>query len=414
MNEEYFTILADSATAPDSRVEQAVQFAVSIAEDDTHGYSQGAENATANDPYTGSREGALPAEKRNSVWTPDFDCSSLVYWSLEEGGFKIIEQWQNNNSEFWSLYNGEQYTGDADTVWTDLQPLGGWQKFSWDEVKDTLQRGDLLFKKGHIAIYTGDGKTVEARGVNNPINQGHYETGDQGGEIDIYEPYDRTWLEVYRYTGVLEKINSCYPYSGGNASISNYATGEKINYATDFTGLGFNDNDFILNSSTGSLTIQNARDKIVDVAVNNTTVAYAYLANGDGEINGSGISQLEVIIGGNNSANTITAGSGGSSLWGGSGGNDILTGGNGSDIFFYGKNDGTDVINNASSSDVVNLYDVKLSDITSANVSGRTISATFNTRNTLQINSAENLSATFKLADGNFKYNHSLGTWQSA
>ena len=67
MNEEYFTILADSATAPDSRVEQAVQFAVAIAEDDTHGYSQGAENATADNPYTGSREGALPAEKRNSV-----------------------------------------------------------------------------------------------------------------------------------------------------------------------------------------------------------------------------------------------------------------------------------------------------------------------------------------------------------
>ena len=205
-----------------------------------------------------------------------------------------------------------------------------------------------------------------------------------------------------------------HTYSGGNKSITNYSAGQKINFNADFTGIGFSGNNFMVNSSSGSLTIQNARNKVIDVAVGGNTVAYAYLASSGGAINGSGFSQLEVIIGGNNSANTITAGSGGSSLWGGSGGNDILTGGSGSDTFFYGKNDGADIINNASSADVVNLYDVRLSDITSATTSGRTISATFNTGSSLQINSAENLSATFKLADGNFKFNHSSGNWQSA
>ena len=120
---------------------------------------------------------------------------------LEEGGFKIIEQWQNNNPEYWSRYNGEQYTGDADTVWMDLEVLGGWKKFSWNEIKDNLKRGDILCSQGHIAFYTGEGKTVEARGVNNPKNKGHYETGDQGGEIDIYEAQGRNWTEVYRYVG---------------------------------------------------------------------------------------------------------------------------------------------------------------------------------------------------------------------
>ena len=182
-------------------VEKAVRFAEGIAADNIHGYSQGAENATQKNPYTGSREGWLPEEKRNSVWTPDFDCSSLVYWSLEEGGFKIIEQWQKNNPEYWSRYNGEQYTGDADTVWMDLEVLGGWKKFSWNEIKDNLKRGDILCSQGHIAFYTGEGKTVEARGVNNPKNKGHYETGDQGGEIDIYEAQGRNWTEVYRYVG---------------------------------------------------------------------------------------------------------------------------------------------------------------------------------------------------------------------
>ena len=190
----------DKSVAPDARVESALQFALSMAKDNVHGYSQGAENATASNPYTGSREGALPAEKRNSVWTPDFDCSSLVYWSLEKGGFKIIEQWQNNNPEYWSRYKGEQYTGDADTVWMDLEKLGGWKKYSWNEIKNNLHRGDILCSRGHIAFYIGNGQTVEARGVNNPRG-GEYRTGDQGGEIDIYNAQGRNWIEVYRYVG---------------------------------------------------------------------------------------------------------------------------------------------------------------------------------------------------------------------
>ena len=194
--------VASDNVAPDARVEAALQFAIAMAKDNTHGYSQGADNATANNPYTGSREGALPADKRNSVWTPDFDCSSLIYWSLENGGFKIIEQWQKNNPEFLSRYNGEQYTGDADTVWMDLEVLGGWKKFSWNEIKNNLQRGDILcIPEQHIAFYIGNGKTVEARGVNNPKVKGHYETGDQGGEIDIYNAQGRGWTEVYRYVG---------------------------------------------------------------------------------------------------------------------------------------------------------------------------------------------------------------------
>ena len=150
------------------------------------------------------------------------------------------------------------------------------------------------------------------------------------------------------------------------------------------------------------------------MAVNNNTVAYAYYASGGGQLNGSSFSVLEVIIGGNNSANQITAGSGGSSLWGGFGGDDILTGGSGVDNFFYGKNDGADVINNASSSDFVNLYDVSLADIISANISGSQISVSLSTGNNLQINSSENLSATFNLADGSWKFNYSSQTWQNA
>lgn len=181
-------LVGNSAFAAVNPMEKAVVWALQIAADNRHGYSQGAENATANNPYTGSREG------------PDYDCSSLVYHALEQAGFPIIAAWQKN-PDYYKLYNGKQLTGDADTIWPDLQKIGGFTKYSWSEVKDNLQRGDILCRpEAHVAIYIGNGKTVEARGVNNPKG-GEYHTGDQGGEIDCYSAYGRGWTEVYRYTG---------------------------------------------------------------------------------------------------------------------------------------------------------------------------------------------------------------------
>ena len=188
---KFFAMLAlcfmmmNPAQATDPRVETAVLWAIDIANDNSHGYSQGAEYP----PYQGTRDG------------PDYDCSSLVYHAFQYGGFNLINNWQQKNSKYWSRYNGRQEVGDADTILEDLSIDGGWKKFSWNEIKDNLQRGDILcLPEHHVAIYIGDGKTVEARGVNNPRG-GSYATGDQGGEIDFYDAYNRGWTEVYRFTG---------------------------------------------------------------------------------------------------------------------------------------------------------------------------------------------------------------------
>lgn len=175
-------------TAQAANVEDAVQWAIDIANDQTHGYSQGAENATDWRPYTGSREGV------------DYDCSSLVYHAFQHAGFNIIDNW-HKNPLYMSRYYGKQYTGDADTIWADLSVDGGWVKYNWSDVADNLIRGDILCApQRHVAIYIGDGLTVEARGVNNPIG-GSYATGDQGGEIHFYDAFGRGWSEVYRYIG---------------------------------------------------------------------------------------------------------------------------------------------------------------------------------------------------------------------
>ena len=163
-------------------IEVAVQWAIDIANDQSHGYSQG------NPPYQGSRD------------SPDYDCSSLVYYALDRAGFNIINNW-HNNPLYMSRYDGKQFVGDADTIWQDLSVDGGWQKFSWYDIKDNLVRGDILCDPAHhVAFYIGDGLTVEARGVYNPIG-GSYATGDQGGEIDFYSAFNRGWTEVYRFIG---------------------------------------------------------------------------------------------------------------------------------------------------------------------------------------------------------------------
>lgn len=168
------------------RVDAYVQWAVKIADDNLHGYSQGKENATKDHPYTCSREG------------PDYDCASFVYYALESANFPIIEAWQNN-PDYYNLYQGRQASGDADTIWVDLKRIGGFVKYSWEDVKEDLHYGDILCNpKVHVAIYIGNGKTVEAKGVNNPRG-GDWSTGDQGGEIDYYNAYGRGWTEVYRY-----------------------------------------------------------------------------------------------------------------------------------------------------------------------------------------------------------------------
>ena len=172
----------------DASMEKAVQWAISIARDPIHGYSQGAVNATKEYPYTGSREG------------PDYDCSSLVYHALEYGGFNIIKAWRQN-PVYERVYHGKQETGDADTLWTDLERIGGFTRYSWDSVEGRLRRGDILCDpQSHVAIYIGFGKTVEACGINS-FTGGSWETGDQGGEIGFYDAYEREWTEVYRYTG---------------------------------------------------------------------------------------------------------------------------------------------------------------------------------------------------------------------
>ena len=167
----------------DSRIEKAVAWAEAIANDQSHGYSQG-NTAENSDAYEGSRDG------------PDYDCSSLIYYALDYAGFPIISAWQKNPA-FQSEYQGKQKVGDADTIYTDFYSIDkNIRKYQRSQVENNLQRGDILCDPDHhVGFYIGNGKTVEAKGV----SYGSKETGDQGSEIDFFDASADWWTEVYRY-----------------------------------------------------------------------------------------------------------------------------------------------------------------------------------------------------------------------
>ena len=121
----------------------------------------------------------------------------------------------------------------------------------------------------------------------------------------------------------------------------------------------------------------------------------------------------EATLVGNALENVITASKGSSTLWGGEGsGNDTLIGSSGYDEFFYRKGNGNDVIQRAEGSDLINLLDINLEDISSTAINGYSIRIDFNDGGSLSMNTLTDL--TFQLADGSkWQSDKNHKTWVS-
>ena len=134
--------------------QRALSWALEIAKDDSHGYSQ------------------------TIRWGPDYDCSSFIISAYENAGLKVKEA-------------GASYTGNMKAAFLrrgfialpDL-PVSG------------LVPGDVLLnEKNHAVLYIGDGKVVAARS-----SDGFPLSGDQSGrEICVQNWYDYPWDCVLRY-----------------------------------------------------------------------------------------------------------------------------------------------------------------------------------------------------------------------
>lgn len=136
-------------------VENAVQWAISIANDDTHGYS-------------------MPRR-----WSGvDYDCSSLVISAFEQAGIPLKT-------------NGATYTGDMKAVALKC----GFELVNWNHDMNNLKRGDILLNEArHTEIYIGGGKDVGAHSDYDGV------LGDSSGkEVSISNYHDYPWDCVLRY-----------------------------------------------------------------------------------------------------------------------------------------------------------------------------------------------------------------------
>ena len=159
-----------------SIIEKAVNWIISIANDNTHGYDQG------------------------SRWSPDYDCSSLV-----------ISAWKQAGVNLTCTYTGNMYANMVNKGFSDITSQVNLATGSG------LARGDVLLNvSSHTAMYIGNGQICEATGNENGGITGG-QTGDQTGrEICINSYRNYPWNYVLRY--VAEDSGSRETQSGNITS----------------------------------------------------------------------------------------------------------------------------------------------------------------------------------------------------
>ena len=144
-----------------SIIESAVNFAIGIANDDTHGYSQDA----------------------NKRWgNPDYDCSTLVITSYRQAGIPLKSTFTGNMKKDFIANGFKDITASV-----SLANGSG------------LIRGDVLLNEGkHTAIYIGNGQIVHASSSETGGKYG--KSGDQTGrEVCTRSYYNYPWNCVLRY-----------------------------------------------------------------------------------------------------------------------------------------------------------------------------------------------------------------------
>lgn len=138
-----------------SKKDSYVDWALAIAKDDSHGYSQ--------------------------IWRdgPDYDCSSLVIHALQHAGYRTG----------YATYTGNMYS--------ELSKYG-WRSYSLSNT--ALQYGDILLNDAyHTAIYLANGWLVQASSDENHSWQG-YKSGDQTGKEIWYRTYyNYPWTRILRH-----------------------------------------------------------------------------------------------------------------------------------------------------------------------------------------------------------------------
>lgn len=172
-----------------------VTWATGIANDDRHGYAQEYWNGSPSQKgspdasgFGGARDGWPHRDEcygsdGKTGWS-DFDCSSLVYYSLIENGWTVEEL----GTVPFTTYTMPEIMSKAG--FDDIPYRRGM----------SLQEGDVLISDGHTEIYVGNNQLVGAHSNSHNGITGDA-VGDQtGGELSVGNFYENNWVHVMRCT----------------------------------------------------------------------------------------------------------------------------------------------------------------------------------------------------------------------
>lgn len=145
-------------------IEDAVEWAIGIANDDSHGYDQ------------------------TNRWGPDYDCSSLIIQAWQNAGVPVKTQ-------------GASYTGNMYDAFIACGFIDVTSQVNLSSGSGVI-RGDVLLNiVHHTAMSIGNGQIVQAS-INEHGETTGGQTGDQTGrEIYTRSYYNYPWDRVLRYPG---------------------------------------------------------------------------------------------------------------------------------------------------------------------------------------------------------------------
>lgn len=195
--------------AASTKMEKAIQWAIGIANDNSHGYSQ------------------------TNRLGPDYDCSSYVGAALAYAGFSGTSGF--NTRTMGSILESKGFT-----------------RYTYSSVS-SLQRGDIMWRSGHTEIYLGNNQLIGAH-----HDYGHPATGDQTGQEISVNRFNGSWTYYYRYNGLDDDIQA--------PSITNYGVKDVTKdgytvYCTVTDNVGVTDVKFPTNYAGGALTLLEATSK---------------------------------------------------------------------------------------------------------------------------------------------------------
>ena len=165
-------------------IDNAVAWAVAIANDDTHGYDQT------------HRQG------------PNYDCSSLVINAYQQAGLDVKGA-------------GASYTGNLVNAFLKCGFTNVTSKVNLSTGAG-LQKGDVIWRSGHVAMMTASNKLVEAS-----INEKGTITGGQSGDQTGKEISVKTWYTPSKAWTKCLRYKVAGTNTGDSVSKSDIVTGNK-------------------------------------------------------------------------------------------------------------------------------------------------------------------------------------------